>query len=283
MNDRVALVTGGSRGVGKGIAAGLGETGWTVYVTGRSAGSATEAIGGTLEDTVSLVNSSGGTGIAIRCDHTDDEAVAGAFARVRDEQGRLDLLVNNAYAGPADIHDGRPFFDRSLREWDSLIHLSLRGAFVASVHAGKLMTERRSGLIVNVSSFGGGAYLGSVLYGIEKAGLDKMAHDMAVELEPFGVSAVSLWLGPVLTEKVKAMGVEDILGFSLSEAETPFFAGRVVAALGADPALAGLSGQTIVAAEYASDHGITTEDGRRPPSLRGVLGSPPFENRKGDQ
>jgi len=283
MNPRVAVVTGASRGVGKGIAAALGETGWTVYVTGRSTGSPTEAIGGTLEETVALVNSNGGTGVAIPCDHTDDEAVAGAFARVREQQGRLDLLVNNAYAGPPDIHDGRPFFERSIHEWDSLIHLSLRAAFVASVHAAKIMAERRSGLIVNVSSFGGGAYLGSVLYGIEKTGLDKMAHDMAVELQPFGVSSLSLWLGPVLTEKVKAMGVEEILGFSLSEAETPLFAGRVVAALSTDPDLAELSGQTLVAAEYASERGIVTEDGRKPPSLREVLGSPPFENRKGDQ
>jgi NAD(P)-dependent dehydrogenase (short-subunit alcohol dehydrogenase family) len=273
---RVALVTGASRGVGKGIAAVLASAGWLVYFTGRSDAEATEDVGGTLRETAAAIEQAGGSAVAVRCDHGDDAQVEGLFTRIGREAGRLDLLVNNFYAGPDHIYDGRPFFERPVDEWDPLMARCLRGHYVASVRAGQLMSERRRGLIVNVSSFGGAAYLGHVLYGMQKAALDKMAHDMAVELRPYDVHALSLWLGPVLTEKVRALDVRDIMGFSLAEAETPGFVGQVICALADDPDLPHLTGATLVAAEVAERLGITNEDGGRPPSLRGRLGAPRF-------
>jgi NAD(P)-dependent dehydrogenase (short-subunit alcohol dehydrogenase family) len=275
----VALVTGASRGVGKGIAAALAAAGWHVYVTGRSDTRATDEVGGTLRETVSEIAANGGTAVAVPCDHGDDLQVARVFERVAEEQGRLDLLVNNFYSGPTDIGDPRPYFERTLADWDSLIGIGLHGHYAAAVHAGRLMARQGSGLIVNVSSFGGGAYLGNVVYGMQKAALDKMSHDIAVQLKPYGVHALSLWLGPVLTEKVLAQGAGDVLGFSLAEAETPVLIGQVVAAVAGDPRLAEYSGQTLIAAEVAERHGITTEQGKRPPSLRAVLGSPHFEQQ----
>jgi dehydrogenase/reductase SDR family member 1 len=217
----------------------------------------------------------------VPCDHADDGQVAGVFETIAAVEARLDLLVNNFYCGPTDIDDARPYFDRPAGDWDSLIGVGLRGHYVAAAHAGRVMTRQGSGLIVNISSFGGGTYLGNVVYGMQKAALDKMASDVAVQLRPYGVHALSLWLGPVRTEKVVASGARDVLGFSFEEAETPALIGRVVAALVADPHLASYSGQTLIAAEMAERHGIANEQGKRPPSLRAVLGGPHFDPPSG--
>jgi dehydrogenase/reductase SDR family member 1 len=275
--QRVAFVTGASRGVGKGIVQGLAAAGWRVYFTGRSSIAPTDAVGGTLEETVASIEGLPGQAIGLPCDHGNDDDVRAAFDRVADEAGRLDLLVNNFYTGPESIYDGRPFFQREPEEWNSLISTCLHGHYVASVHAARLMAPAKSGLIINISSFGGGAYLGHVLYGMQKAALDKMSHDMAVELRPHGVDALSLWLGPVMTEKVRAMNLTDLLGFPLEEAETPAFVGRVVASIADDPERAGLSGRTVIAAEYGSLHSIANEDGNQPPTLRDRLCSPQFD------
>lgn len=278
MTARVALVTGASRGVGKGVAAELAAAGWHVYVTGRSDTAATDEVGGTLHETVSGIRALGGSAVALPCDHADDDQVARAFDRIEAEQGRLDLLVNNFYSGPTDIGDPRPYFERPMGDWDSLIGTGLHGHYVAAVHAGSVMARQGSGLIVNVSSFGGGAYLGNVAYGMQKAALDKMAHDVAVQLKPYGVHALSLWLGPVLTEKVRAQNTGDVLGFSLAEAETPALIGQVVVAIASDPGLASWSGQTLIAAEVAEQNGIANGQGNLPPSLRAVLGGPHFDS-----
>lgn len=267
--SKIALVTGASRGVGKGIALALGAAGWTVYLTGR--GSAGD--GGPLETAAAEVSARGGTGIAVHCDHRDDAQIAAVFARIDAEQAGLDLLVNNVWANPdgfAGFSD--PFWRRPVDDWDTLIGVGLRAHYVASVEAARRMVPRGSGLIVNISSFGTRGYLHSVLYGMSKAGLDKMAADMAVELRDTGVTTLSLWPGIVRTEQVLAMGVEDIEGFPIAGAESPEFVGRVVVALAADPDVAARGGATLITAETAVEYGITDLDGNQPVSHRAAFG-----------
>ena len=271
---RVALVTGASRGVGKGIALALGSAGWTVYVTGRGPATGDAPLAGTAAE----ITARGGRGHALTCDHCDDAAIEKVFAQIADDQeGRLDLLVNNVWAGPRGFGGfDTPFWERPLDDWDSLIGLGLRAHYVASVAAARMMVPRRTGLIVNISSFGTRSRLHSVLYGISKAGLDKMAFDMADELREHDVHAVSLWPGIVRTEKIVASGLTDIAGFPVADAESPEFVGSVVAALADDPELAERSGHTFVTAELARDYDLTDLDGRRPPSHRSVFGGGPL-------
>lgn len=265
---RVALVTGGSRGVGQGIAVGLGEAGWTVVVSGRD-----EA---RLARTVERVAAAGGRGVAVRCEHGDDAQVEALVRGVADDHGRLDLLVNNVWAGPPMNHQ-RPerFWERPLSDWDQLIGIGLRAHFVALRAAAPLMVDRRGGLVVNVSSVGTRAYLHSTLYGMGKAGLDKMTHDAALELRPYGVTVLSLWPGLVRTEAVLAKGVDNIAGVPIADAESPELQGRVVAALAADPDVHRRTGGVVITAEAAQEYGILEQDGRAPISPRVMFGGGP--------
>jgi NAD(P)-dependent dehydrogenase (short-subunit alcohol dehydrogenase family) len=277
---RVALVTGASRGAGKGIALALGAAGMTVYVTGRSI---TRSLGrlkdvplpGTIVETAEQITALGGTGMAISCDHRDDAAVEAALARVGEESGTLDILVNNA----ASIHDALidpgGFWEKPL-ELADILDVGLRSAYVASYFAAPLMVRARRGLIAFVSSFGSSCYMHGPAYGAQKAGVDKFAADMAVDLAPYGVATVSLWLGPQLTERTAAADrsrPEQYAAF-LQQAETPQFNGRIIHALASDPELMSLSGQTLISAEVAHRYGITEEGGREPPSYREMLGEP---------
>jgi NAD(P)-dependent dehydrogenase (short-subunit alcohol dehydrogenase family) len=277
---RVALVTGASRGAGKGIALALGAAGMTVYVTGRSI---TRSLGrlkdvplpGTIVETAAQITALGGSGIALACDHRDDAAVEAALARVEEESGTLDILVNNA----ASIHDALidpgGFWEKPL-ELADILDVGLRSAYVASYFAAPLMVRSRRGLIAFVSSFGSSCYMHGPAYGAQKAGVDKFAADMAVDLAPHGVATASLWLGPQLTERTTAAGrsrPEQYAAF-LQQAETPQFNGRIIYALASDPELMSLSGQTLISAEVAHRYGITEEGGREPPSYREMLGEP---------
>jgi dehydrogenase/reductase SDR family protein 1 len=263
LKGTIAIVTGASRGVGNGIALGLGEAGATVYVTGRSIERG--PLPGTVGETADAVTALGGRGIAVRCDHAIDADVEALFARVHAEQGRLDVLVNNAFAVP----DGKliaPFWEQPIAFWDTMHTVGLRSHYVASVFAAKRMVEAKRGLIVNVSSFGAKIYAVNVAYGAGKAGVDRLSRDMGRELAPFGVTAVSLWPGIVKTERL--LLEPERLGFDTSKGESAQFSGRAVAALAADPDRLTKTGQALVVAELAREYGFTDTDGTQPPSLR---------------
>jgi dehydrogenase/reductase SDR family protein 1 len=175
---KVAVVTGASRGVGRGIALGLGEAGATVYVTGRTVEEGAAHWPGTIGATAEAVSALGGRGIAVRCDHRDDAAIAALFAQVEAEQGRLDVLVNNVYSIPGlETPGGVPFWELPLDVWDHIHTVGLRAHFVASRCAAPRMIAQGSGLIVNVSSAGGARYLFNVAYGAAKAALERLAAD----------------------------------------------------------------------------------------------------------
>lgn len=275
MNEqKVAVVTGASRGVGRGIATALGAAGWTVYVTARGpAGPGTS-----LAKTIARIEAGGGKGVAITCDHTVDSQTAALFAQIAASEGRLDLLVNNAWAGPPDGFAGfaQPFWERPASDWDSLIGIGLRAHYVASVEAAKIMVPQGSGVIANISSFGSRGYLHSVLYGMSKAGLDKMAADMAVDLRSTGVTAVSLWLGLIQTDMLLKYGIEEFEGFRIAESEQPEFVGQVIETLTRDPNLASYNGDTIITAEYGAANGIRNSDGVQPISHRDAFGGGPI-------
>lgn len=275
MQGKVCVVTGASRGVGKGIALALGARGATVYVTGRSLVDATErTLGGTLKDTAVGITARGGHGIAVQCDHGDDDSVRALFDQVKNEQGCLDILVNNAIALPDGLTTVAPFWQKSLTEL-SLLDVGLRSNYVASWHAAPLLAQSR-GLLAFTSSFGGICYMHGPAYGAGKAGTDKMAHDMAHDFRSHGVTVVSLWLGLVKTERTDQIcGAEpEKYGAAYKVAESPEFPGRVIAALYNDPERQTRSGTIQIVAELAKHYGVTDLDGRQPPSYRKALGNP---------
>lgn len=271
----VAVVTGASRGAGRGIAEALGAAGYTVYVTGRTQKEGDAGLPGTIHGAAEAVTRAGGRGIAAAVNHADDAAIAGLFARVHAEAGRLDVLVNNA----AIIHDALiqpgPFWEKPL-ELADILDVGLRCHYVASWHAARIMAPRNRGLIAFTSSFGGVCYMHGPAYGAQKAGIDKMAADMAVDFSGTGMAAVSIWMGPLLTERFARALQErpdQYEGFA-AVAETPHFTGRLIAALYDDAALETLSGQTLIGAELALRYGLRDEGGKQPPSYRDMLGAP---------
>jgi len=268
---KVALVTGASRGIGKGIALGLGEAGATVYITGRTVeeGTAAVALSGTIQQTAADVTHLGGQGIAIRCDHRNDHEVEAVFQRIRTEQNRLDILVNNVWGGYEHFNDGTEFWKEKgfwtvpLSRWDKSFQAGVRAHYVASVLAAPLMIAQHSGLIINISFFAAQKDGAGVAYGVAKAASDRMAATMAYELREHGVAAVSLYPGLVRTESV----MKAAQFFDLSNSESPQFIGRAVAGLANDPHLMQKSGQVLVAAALALEYGFTDIDGKQPRPL----------------
>lgn len=271
LKGKVAIVTGASRGVGRGIALGLGEAGATVYVTGRSTveGQGREGLGGTILQTASDVTTLGGNGFAVRCDHYEDAEVEAFFQRVLAEQGQVDILVNNVWDGYQRIVDnGRftwadPFWEQPIWRWDAMFSGGVRAHFVASRLAAQQMVKQKRGLIVNISYWAAQKYMNNLMYGVSKIATDRMVQDMAHELQPHGVTAVSLYPGLVRTEGV----MENAEHFDLSNSESTQFLGRAVAALATDPNVIEKTGQVLVAAALGLEYGFTDIDGKQPRPL----------------
>jgi len=282
--NKVAIVTGASRGAGAGIARGFGELGYTVYVTGRTVtpgdakGWDGSVLPGTVAETAQQVTANGGKGIAVVCDHADDASVARLFEQVIAEQGRLDVLVNNAAYMHHQLIEKLPFWEKEL-DAQKILDVGLRSAYVASWHAARIMVPQGSGIIAMTSSFGATCYMHGPAYGAQKAGLDKLAHDMEHDFRGTGVAAVSLWLGPQVTERSQIAvktNPEQYEGF-LAMAENPEFSAHVIDAIDKAPNRDELSGQTLIVAEIAKELGVT-DRGKERPSHRAMLGDPRPKN-----
>jgi NAD(P)-dependent dehydrogenase (short-subunit alcohol dehydrogenase family) len=263
LTGRVAIVTGASRGIGKGCAIELGAAGATVYVTGRTVEEGSAPLPGTIGATAAAVDAAGGAGIAAACDHRDDAQVEALFERVRDEHGRLDVLVNNALLMPKEMLNGRPFFENPISNWDDLIDVGTRSAYVATWFAARgFMVDQGEGLVANVSSSGALKYAWSVPYGVGKAALDRITADTAHELRDSGVTVVSLWPGLVKTERTERVRETGALDFSTAESQR--FTGRAIAALAADPERHRHTGKVLASRDLADLYGFTDVDGTLP-------------------
>ena len=257
--NRVALVTGASRGCGKGIALVLGEAGWTVYLTGRSVRGQPTTLNrpGTIDDTAEQVAARGGTGIAIRCDHADDEQVKAAFDRIRGEQGRLDLLVNNAWSGYEISPDpSLAFWEIEWRHWDLMFTGGLRAAAFASRLAAPAMIEVKRGLIVNITWVLDRPH-GHAFYEVVKNGTNKLTEQMADDLRPHGVACLALSPGFMRLERMNLTPEE------IAMTESAEFAGRAVTALACDDSVLAKTGQVLTTPELAREYGFTDTDGKQ--------------------
>ncbi len=265
----VAIVTGASRGAGRGIAIALGSHGCTVYVTGRSEKTGDSTMPGTIHETAAAVTAAGGRGIPVRVDHADDEQVAALFQQVKHEQGRIDILVNNACAIYDELTTPGNFWEKPLKLAD-MIDVGIRSSYVASWHAAKMMVPQHHGLIIFTSASGSVHYVYGPAYGAHKASMDKMAADMAVDFKESGVNAVSIWMGALLTDRLLQLvnSDRDKYGYIEQIAETPEFTGHVIWALYNDPELNALNGQTLIGAEAALRYSIKDVGGKQPPSFR---------------
>jgi NAD(P)-dependent dehydrogenase (short-subunit alcohol dehydrogenase family) len=276
--NKVAVVTGASRGIGKDIALALAEQGATVYVTGRTVTPDTYPLPGTVGETAVEVDRRGGKGIAVQVDHANDAQVAALFERVKHEQGRLDILVNNAFSLPEDLTEPKPFWEKPLSNWE-MVDVGVRSNFVAAWHAAQIMTSQKSGLIVATSGYVGVTYTYGVVFGTCKAAVDRMARDMAIELKPHHIASLSLWLGLTFTERAErnlsrnpAMKQQTVTDPNVGSSVE--FPGRVIVALAKDPDVLKRTGGTYIAAELAREYGVTDINGNVPPSLRAQRGSP---------
>ncbi len=273
--QRVVLVTGASRGIGRGTAVALAAPGTTVYVTGRTTRAGVAPLPGTIHETAAEITRRGGRGVAVACDHADDAQVQALFAQIARDSGRLDLLVNNVTAIPDELVMPGGFWEKPL-SMQVMLDVGLRSHYVASWHAARMMVPAKSGLIVMISSPGARCYLHGPAYGAGKAGIDKMSADMAVDLRKHGVHALSLWAGLTLTERSEVALREHPADYQavMANAVHPEFMGRLLDALLTDPKLAERSGKTLYAAELAQELKVTDVDGRQPPSDRAFLGEP---------
>ena len=254
LDGKVALVTGGTRNVGKGIALALGEAGATVYVTGRSI----------TEQDVKGITEAGGRGIAIKCDHGNDDEVKKVFEYIeKKEEGQLDILVNNAWGGYNRLRNRSSFKGFKWKEvfwkqpvelWDEMNTVGVRSTFIASVFASNLMAQKKQGLIVNISFYASQKYYGNVIYGVAKASVDKMSTDMAIELKGLNIACVSLYPGYIDDNKKKPN----------PKKESSQFSGRAIASLASDSNILKRTGNILIAAELGVEYGFKDIDGTQP-------------------
>jgi NAD(P)-dependent dehydrogenase (short-subunit alcohol dehydrogenase family) len=278
LTGRVAVVTGSSRGIGRGVALVLAEQGATVYVTGRTVKPGTYYLPGTVGETAAECTKRGGLGIAVQVDHAKDDQVAALFEQVKKEQGRLDLLVNNAFQLSDDLIVPKPFWEKPLSNLE-MIEVGVRSNFVAAWHAAQIMVPRKAGLIVAISGYVGVTYTFGVVFGTAKSAVDRMARDMAIELKPHNIASISLWQNLTLGEKAlynlaRNPEMKKLTVTNPAIGCTVEFPGRVIAALANDPQIMQRSGGTFINAEVAQEYGITDIDGRVIPSVRAERGSP---------
>lgn len=284
LSGKVCLVTGASRGIGRGIALQLGGAGATVYITGRTLKPKDDTVGGSLEETAAEIEKRGGRCHPVLCDHSDDQSIAALFGRIKEEQnGQLDVLVNNAYSAVGKIMANlkKPFWEQGVDMWDAVNNVGLRNHYICCVYAAELMVPRRSGFIVNISSAGGLRYLFNVAYGVGKEAVDRMAADMAVELKPHNVTCVSLWPGAVRTEEIMSAIDKGHLSGSFQETnleakdvfqngESTEYAGKAIVALAKDPKLIHVSGRILLTADLGAHYGFKDIDGRQIVSMRSM-------------
>lgn len=269
---KTALVTGASRGIGKGIAMALAAEGAAVYVTGRTMGQGegVDNLPGTVKETEKEIELQGGRCTAVQCDHTRDDDVKAVFEQVIHVQGRLDILVNNVWGGyEAMFNDNgeyiweRPLWEQHPSLWDTMFSAGVRAHWVATCFAARIMVPQRSGLIANISYWAGQKYMANVCYGVSKAATDRLTMDASRELRSHNITVVSLYPGLVRTERVMRVAKN----FDLSNSESPQFSGRVISALASDPKVMEKSGKILVAAQLALDYGIKDVDGKQPRPL----------------
>lgn len=282
LTGKVAVVTGASRGIGKGIAMVLAEQGATVYVTGRTVTKGEYPLPGTVGETAEECNrrgaAEGGSGIAVQVDHADDEQIAALFEQVRREQGRLDLLVNNAFQLSEDLVLPGGFWEKPLSNLE-MMQVGLRSNYIAAWHAAQIMVPQGSGLIAAICGYAAVSYTYGVVFGTVKSGVDRMARDMAIELKPHNVASISLWQGLTMTERAEhnlanIPGLKGGAATQMEDRSSVEHPGRVLAALLADPDIMRKSGGTWITAELAQEYGVVDIDGRTIPSLRERRGSP---------
>jgi NAD(P)-dependent dehydrogenase (short-subunit alcohol dehydrogenase family) len=279
LNNIAALVTGASRGAGRGIALELGAAGATVYVTGRSVdgGPTTDNVPGTIDETAQEVTNRGGCGIAVRCDHAVDADVEALFARIRDDHGRLDLLVNNVWGG-YENSDCRPlplvpFWEQSVHQWDGMFTAGVRAHLTASRLAVPLMLPQRRGLIVSTTAnLEALPYLRNIFYDLAKNAIARLAWAMAQELREHGVAVLAVAPGFMRTERVveafRRAGAADAIDGPRGPQETPAYLGRAIVALASDPQVIDKSGQVVEVGTLAREYSFTDINGTQPAPFR---------------
>ena len=260
---RVAVVTGASRGIGKGIAIGLGEAGATVYVTGRTRGTGDR----TIDTTAELVSLAGGQGLAVEVDHAIDDEIDGLFRLVKSEHGGLDILVNNVFKIPDPPAWEGGFWEHPLEIWDDQVGIGLRSHYVASRSAAPLLFRCTGSMIFNITSPAGFTYLFNAAYSIGKAALDRMTHDLGIELLPKGVSVICLRPGPVRTEFIQDQASAGVSVLT-EGVEPPIFIGRVVAAIATAQDRFEMTGRVHWTTDLGSHYKLVDEDGAVPVSAR---------------
>jgi NAD(P)-dependent dehydrogenase (short-subunit alcohol dehydrogenase family) len=280
LQGKIALVTGATRGIGKGIAIGLGESGATVYITGRTLEPTNDSLGGSLQETQTAVIEAGGVCIPIQVNHSDDQQICRLFERIeREQNGQLDILVNNVYAGVQSIREayGKTFWELEPSFWDAANNVGLRSHYVASIYAARMMTKRKQGIIFTISSWGGMSYIFNVPYGVGKSACDRLAADMAKELKQYNVTSLAIYPGIVGTEQITNFAKEQSSENGNSSLfadgynwETPLFTGRAIASLATDANIIKYTGKIQIVAEVAKKYGIVDQNGNRPVSLRSL-------------